>query len=241
VIVSALLVACAASGAGFKGPALETVVAIAGGESGYVLDRPGPRIPPDGTLQDPFGWFQIRVDSRQTGTGGPRDINALRGNPAHQARAAFTISNGGTNWQPWEVYTNGAYRRHLPEARAAVQQVATGKCPPDLTAGGGPVATAGAGGGDLLGTAAGLGERIREQLFQWLGIATMIELVMRALEVLAGAILLAIALAMLVEIVSTPAARQATGLVGRTIRQVGEAVPQAKALRAAAGTVGSGS
>lgn len=32
--------------------------------------------------------------------------------PLLNARAAFAISKGGTNWRPWGAYTNGSYKQH---------------------------------------------------------------------------------------------------------------------------------
>ncbi len=42
-------------------------------------------------------------------------------NPQNNARAAYKISSSGTNWKPWEAYTNGAYRLFLDEVRKAVK------------------------------------------------------------------------------------------------------------------------
>ena len=32
--------------------------------------------------------------------------------PLENARAAYAISKGGSNWKPWGAYTNGSYRQH---------------------------------------------------------------------------------------------------------------------------------
>lgn len=41
--------------------------------------------------------------------------------PATNAAAAFKISSGGTNWQPWSTFSHwGTYAKHLDTARAAV-------------------------------------------------------------------------------------------------------------------------
>lgn len=42
------------------------------------------------------------------------------------ATAAYTISAGGTNWQPWTTYLNGDYAGRLAEARAAVARLGGG-------------------------------------------------------------------------------------------------------------------
>lgn len=39
--------------------------------------------------------------------------------PADNARMAFAISSGGTNWRPWVAYTSGRYRAYLPRAKRA--------------------------------------------------------------------------------------------------------------------------
>jgi cell wall-associated NlpC family hydrolase len=35
--------------------------------------------------------------------------------PLTNARVAYRLSDGGTNWQPWTTYTRGTYRQHLGE------------------------------------------------------------------------------------------------------------------------------
>jgi len=108
--------------AGFSGDALVTAAAVVMAESGGIPNRPGPDIPPDGDLGQPLGWFQIREAFSQNGTGGWRDRAQLY-DPAFNARAAFSISNGGTHWQPWEAYTNGNYQQYVDDARAALGQM----------------------------------------------------------------------------------------------------------------------
>lgn len=44
-------------------------------------------------------------------------------NPYNNAKAAWILSKHGKNWRPWEVYTKGMYRKHLPAARRAVATV----------------------------------------------------------------------------------------------------------------------
>jgi hypothetical protein len=43
--------------------------------------------------------------------------------PRCNAREAYRISSGGTNWQPWATYNNGRYQSFLDEARAAVNRL----------------------------------------------------------------------------------------------------------------------
>lgn len=38
-------------------------------------------------------------------------------NPLLNAKAAVKISSNGSNWQPWEAYTNGSYRKFLAQAQ----------------------------------------------------------------------------------------------------------------------------
>jgi hypothetical protein len=40
-------------------------------------------------------------------------------NPATNARAMMRVSGNGSNWTPWEVYTEGTYRTYLGAAWAA--------------------------------------------------------------------------------------------------------------------------
>lgn len=97
-----------------------TATAIALGESAGHLNAVGDEHLTTGTWGPSVCWWQIRTLHDQTGTGGPRDINALT-DPAHCAHAMHTISAGGTDWTPWTVYTTGDYRTHLPAAQQAAQ------------------------------------------------------------------------------------------------------------------------
>jgi hypothetical protein len=61
------------------------------------------------------GLFQVRTLHNPQDYGAEsvvRDISGLR-DPAFQARAAYVISKGGTDWSPWSVYRSGAYRQYL--------------------------------------------------------------------------------------------------------------------------------
>jgi hypothetical protein len=118
VALSATEIARIAHGAGFRGRTLETAVAVALAESGGNPKAHNPR-PPD----DSYGLWQINM----YGSLGParRRQFDLRSNgalydPAVNARAAWAISGRGSSFQPWSVYTNGAYRSHLGRARQAV-------------------------------------------------------------------------------------------------------------------------
>lgn len=105
--------------AGFTGKALVTIVAIAGCESGY-----NPQIlnnnPSTGDYS--VGLFQINyfgslLGPRTAAYGSP---SQLQNDPQAQARAAYSISNGGANFTPWTTYISGCYLKNLPAASAAV-------------------------------------------------------------------------------------------------------------------------
>ncbi|MGI5224302.1 D-alanyl-D-alanine carboxypeptidase family protein [Actinoallomurus sp. CA-142502] len=107
--------------AGFRGSALATAVAVALAESGGDPHAHN-AVPPD----DSYGLWQVNM----IGSLGPDRRRAFHlksdaalFDPAVNARAAWSISGQGTSFQPWSTYTNGAYRAHLPAARAAVRAV----------------------------------------------------------------------------------------------------------------------
>lgn len=49
------------------------------------------------------------------------------------ANAAYSISSGGGNWQPWSTYNNGAYAGYLSAAQAAVARLGGTGDPPAVT------------------------------------------------------------------------------------------------------------
>jgi hypothetical protein len=49
----------------------------------------------------------------------------------------YRISSGGTNWNPWSTFQNGAYRNYLKFAQIAVNYVLTGSGGVGGPAGGG--------------------------------------------------------------------------------------------------------
>jgi len=120
-------VARLARGAGFKGNALITAIAVAGAESG----------------------FRSKASNRNSNGSIDRgywQINSVHGNqstfsPTGNARAAFNISSGGSNWRPWVTYNTGAYRRYLNQARAAAGSISGSAT---KAGGGGASSTAGA-------------------------------------------------------------------------------------------------
>jgi lysozyme-like protein/D-alanyl-D-alanine carboxypeptidase-like protein len=116
--LSATRIAEYAHDAGFRGTALTTAVAVALAESGGKPKARGDTTITDGTWGPSIGLWQIRSLHEDRGTGGVRDAEANL-DPATNARHAWSISDHGTNWQPWSAYTNGSYRAHLDTARAA--------------------------------------------------------------------------------------------------------------------------
>lgn len=108
--------------AGFTGEALVTMVAIAQGESGFRADAQGDTSITGGGWGNSIGLSQIRSRTSEAGTGSPRDPTRLT-DPAFNAQAAYQISSGGTNFQPWTVFTKGIYQQNLATARQAVAQL----------------------------------------------------------------------------------------------------------------------
>lgn len=107
--------------AGFRGQALTTAVAVALAESAGDTHAHN-AVPPD----DSYGLWQVNM----LGALGPerrRDFHLTSDaelfDPAVNARAAWSISGRGSSFHPWSTYTNGAYRGHLTEARAAARAV----------------------------------------------------------------------------------------------------------------------
>lgn len=105
--------------AGFSPSAAVTMTAIAGGESGYDPASVGDIGKQTAAWGPSFGLFQIRTLKTETGKGTPRDIQWLAASPANQARAAYLISSGGSNFTPWSVYTSGAWRSFAATAQSA--------------------------------------------------------------------------------------------------------------------------
>lgn len=99
--------------AGFHGHALDVAVAVALAESG---GRPTAHNGNAGTGDNSYGLFQINM----LGDLGPERLerfhlssNDQLYDPLVNAKVAYQISNGGTNWQPWTTFTSGGYLDHL--------------------------------------------------------------------------------------------------------------------------------
>lgn len=105
--------------AGWAPAAAVIMTAIAGAESGWNDTALGDTGITDATWGPSFGLFQIRTIKGQTGSGGDRDLSALSGDIAAQARAALHIAHGGADFNPWTTYQSGKYKVFIPQAMQA--------------------------------------------------------------------------------------------------------------------------
>lgn len=100
---------------GFSPQAARIMYGIAGAESAYNPNALGDIGLQNSTWGPSYGYFQIRTLRGDTGTGRVRDINWLRqGGLQAQIKAAYDISNGGRNFNPWSTYLHGSYTKFLP-------------------------------------------------------------------------------------------------------------------------------
>ena len=67
------------------------------------------------------GLFQIYV--RVHLPAHPTWTTAAMKIPYNNCKAAYELSSGGSNWKPWEAYTNGAYKRYIGPATTAAKKV----------------------------------------------------------------------------------------------------------------------
>jgi hypothetical protein len=88
-----------AARAGFPDPSLAAAVAMA--ESGGYTGAVG-----DVDLGRSVGLWQINLPSHPQ-----YDPQSLL-DPTYNASAAFAISAGGTNWNPWTTFRTGAYKAY---------------------------------------------------------------------------------------------------------------------------------
>jgi hypothetical protein len=103
-----------AAAAGFKGTALAMAVAIALAESSG--NPNATNFDSNGTV-DRGVW---QINSVHTEFSAACDYD-----PPCAANAAFSISDGGTDWGPWVTYQHGAEIVYLPEATAYVEAQGT--------------------------------------------------------------------------------------------------------------------
>ena len=91
--------------AGFEGDSAKTIAAIAMAESSgnpYAVNA----LDPGGS----YGLTQINGAAHGVGY-----ASQTLGNPLEAFKQAFSISKGGTTFQPWSTYTNGMYLPHAQQ------------------------------------------------------------------------------------------------------------------------------
>lgn len=102
--------------AGFTDPAKRRLAkAIGYGESSGYTDAVGDLTLVNEKYGPSIGWFQVRSlrdPMAWSVTDRWRIASALR-DPLYNAKAAFAISKGGTDWTPWSVYKNSTYVQFL--------------------------------------------------------------------------------------------------------------------------------
>ena len=103
-----------AAAAGFKGTSLAMAIAVALAESSG--NPVATNLDDNGTI-DRGVW---QINSVHTSVS-----DACAYDPPCAAEAAFAISDGGTDWEPWVTYQHGAEIAYLPEAIAYVEQRGT--------------------------------------------------------------------------------------------------------------------
>lgn len=100
-------------GSAGTGNRLEIAVGVAYGESGVNATILGGLHLRTAKWGPAVGLFQIRALNDPPATGPDRWRNQARLTDAlFNAQAAYALSNGGTNWRPWQAFTNGSYKRH---------------------------------------------------------------------------------------------------------------------------------
>lgn len=124
-ILSPATIARYAYAAGFRGQALTIAIAIALAESSGDRFARGDTSLANSTWGSSIGLWQVRSLKAEYGSGGVRDAFRLT-DPAFNAKSAFSISGGGTNFNPWTQFKNGTYQRFMGQAQAAAAQVAGG-------------------------------------------------------------------------------------------------------------------
>lgn len=111
-----------AHSAGFRGDSLITALAIAGAESNWNNDAIGDKNIVSEKYGPSVGFWQIRsLKPDYLHLDKWRDQEKLK-DATFNAQATYSISNKGTDWQPWAAYTNGSYTKYLDEAKNIVDQ-----------------------------------------------------------------------------------------------------------------------
>ncbi|MGW3399984.1 hypothetical protein ACWDOU_40165, partial [Streptomyces hydrogenans] len=101
--------------AGFRGDALVTAIAVALAESS--CNPSASNVQNNSPASTDRGLWQINDYWHAEVS------DACAYDAQCNANAAFDISSGGTDWQPWSTYNQGLHRRHLDEARAAADRL----------------------------------------------------------------------------------------------------------------------
>lgn len=107
--------------AGWRGKALQTAWEVMMAESGGHATSHNTNA---STGDNSYGLFQINMlgsmgpaRRKQYGLNSNEDLF----NPDTNARVAFTMSGGGSNWSPWSTYKNGAYQKYEPQWNEVVK------------------------------------------------------------------------------------------------------------------------
>ena len=118
-----------AAQAGFTGDGLVMAIAVALAESGGDPSAAGKNGPsahcPNGSTDR--GLWQINDCWH------PEFSDAQCYDPKGCAQAAYTISNQGADWSPWNTYKNGSYQQFMARARAAAAAVTAGPSSDGIT------------------------------------------------------------------------------------------------------------
>ena len=101
--------------AGGNPSAAPTAAAIALAESGGNSSSANWTDPNGGS----FGLWQINGVHNPLGSWASAAWIRSMYNPLTNARQAVSVSNNGTNWNPWTTYTSGAYLQHLTGAQSS--------------------------------------------------------------------------------------------------------------------------
>ncbi len=116
--------------AGFSGKGLQTAYAVAMAESG---GRSTAHNPNASTGDNSYGLFQINMlgamgpaRRKQYGLSSNNDLF----NPLTNAKVAYKLSKGGTNWSPWSTYKNGAYKKYMGSINFSALSAVGGKTVP---------------------------------------------------------------------------------------------------------------
>lgn len=115
-------IALCASKAGFTGTNLVIAVAIALAESnGNALAIGDAQLDPYRS----YGLWQINSHAHPNLIGLPANPSKWY-DPFVNAKFAWKVSNGGSNWKPWSVYIHGTYNSRLTAAKAGVDLLFNG-------------------------------------------------------------------------------------------------------------------